>query len=266
MIIDFHTHIFPSSIAEKAVSALKASSGYENFSDGSAEGLCFSMARSGVDISVNMPILTKPDNFKKTNDHLLEMKQSFPDILSFAALHPRCDGLESKVAWIKEVGFKGVKLHPFFQNEPINSIATKKLVSLCDGAGLYTMIHPGFDASFPDVYLSEPDMIADLLSETKATKVILAHMGGLCRWADVYDKLAGKDVFFDTSFSLDEMGEDLFLKMVEKHGSKRILFGTDSPWKDQRAYVELLKNSKLSEDQKDDILYKNAVKILNIKV
>ena len=267
MIIDFHTHTFPSSVAEKAVDKLKASSGYDNYSDGSAEGLLKSMAKSRIGVSVNMPILTNPDNFEKTLYHLIEQRDRTPDIISFAAIHPRCTGLAGKIKTIAAAGFKGIKIHPFFQDEPLDSDKTAELVSLAEESGLFITIHPGKDASFPDSDIADVCRIERLLDVTGAKKVILAHMGAMEMWKESYERLAGRDVYFDTSFSLDVMGRDLFLKTVKKHSPDRILFGTDSPWRDQKIYVDILKNeSGLSNEDKEKIFYKNAVKILGLKV
>lgn len=267
MIVDIHTHIFPEKIAYRAINALKASSGYENYADGTAQGLIDSMDEAGIDISVNLPILSKPESFDSTLAHLIEMNEREKRIISFAAVHPRCDNIEDKINIIKQAGFIGIKLHPFFQNEPLDSDATMRLVDLASKAGLVTMIHPGADASFPGVLVADPPKIVRLLEEVKPKNVVLAHMGALEFWDEVYDTIAGRDVYFDTSFSLDVMGRDRFLKTVKKHGVDRVLFGTDSPWRSQKSYVDLLKSeSGLTDEEKQQILYKNAVKILNIKV
>ena len=129
MIIDFHTHVFPEKIAYKAINALKASSGYQNCADGTAKGLIKSMEEAGIDISVNMPILSRPEAFEKTLFHLIE-ELSNDRILSFAPIHPRCENVEDKINVIKQAGYKGIKLHPFFQNEPLDSDATMRLISL----------------------------------------------------------------------------------------------------------------------------------------
>lgn len=267
MIVDFHTHIFPEKIAYRAINALKASSGYDNYADGTAAGLIDSMDEAGIDISVNLPILSKPESFESTLAHLIEANEREKRIISFAAIHPRCDDIEDKINIIKQAGFIGIKLHPFFQNEPLDSEATMRLVDLASKAGLVTMIHPGADASFPNVLVADPPKIVRLLEDVKPENVILAHMGAMEFWDEVCDMIAGRDVYFDTSFSIDIMGRDRFLKILKKHGADRVLFGTDSPWKSQKLYVELIQNeSALTDEEKQKILYKNATKLLKLKV
>lgn len=268
MIIDFHTHIFPQKIAYNAIKALKATSGYHNFTDGTAEDLKKSMRSSGVDVSVNLPVLTNPDSFFKTMEHLeADSREDNKRIVSFAAIHPRCDDIEDKIRFIVERGFKGIKLHPLFQDEPIDSDKTERLVDCASRAGLITMIHPGFDVSFPDLKHAEPKKIVRMLEEVKPSNVVLAHMGALEYWDEVYDTVCGRNVYFDTSFSMHILGEKKFVKLVVKHGANKVLFGSDSPWRDQSDYVNMLKGfSSLSDEDKEKIFYKNAAKLLDFEV
>ena len=61
MIIDFHTHIFPDKIAGpgRAADYLSDIFGASPFADGTHTGLCDSMKKAGVDVSVSLPAVTK---------------------------------------------------------------------------------------------------------------------------------------------------------------------------------------------------------------
>lgn len=267
MIIDFHTHIFPEKIAERTMKSLIAASNYPHFTDGTAKGLYKSMQEAKVDYSVNLPILTNPESFYRTLDHLLTERKAFDKIISFAAIHPRCEDIPDKIAVIKQAGFIGIKLHPLFQNEPIDSEKSEFLIDLAAKAGLLIMIHPGFDISFPECKHAEPKKIVRMLEDVKPKGVILAHMGALEYWEEVEDTVCGRDVYFDTSFSTHLLGEKNFVRLVKKHGVEKILFGTDSPWCDQKSYVELINSfSSLTSEEKQMILYKNGAKLLKIEV
>ena len=74
MIIDFHTHIFPDRIADKTIEALSGVSNICPASDGTAEGLSQSMARAGIGLSVNLPVLTRPEQADKVNDSLIRSR------------------------------------------------------------------------------------------------------------------------------------------------------------------------------------------------
>lgn len=63
MLIDFHTHIFPDKIAKRTIDALAANSKSTPYTDGTAAGLIEHMNLSKADICVNLPVLTKPEQF-----------------------------------------------------------------------------------------------------------------------------------------------------------------------------------------------------------
>ena len=119
MIIDFHTHIFPDKIANKTISYLMEKGGIPSFSDGKASGLLEKMEIAGVDISVALPAMTNPTQFDSINRYAMEINEQYKNskkrIISFGGIHPSCDDIESKMRFIKESGFLGIKIHPDYQ-------------------------------------------------------------------------------------------------------------------------------------------------------
>ena len=82
------------------------------------------MEAACVDLAVNLPVLTNPAQFDSVNRFARELNDRFAKeerrILSFAGIHPLCDGIEEKMTWIREQGFLGVKIHPDYQETYIN--------------------------------------------------------------------------------------------------------------------------------------------------
>ena len=54
------------------------------------------------------------------------------------------------------------------------------------------------------------------------------------------------------------------LRIVEKHGTDKLLFGTDAPWSTPQRELRLINTLGLSESEREDILCANAAKILHI--
>ena len=77
MIIDFHTHIFPDKIAVPSIEFLSAKSGVKNNIDGTAAGLAKSMEQSGVDMSVVLPVATKPKQFDSITRFACEINEKY---------------------------------------------------------------------------------------------------------------------------------------------------------------------------------------------
>ncbi len=67
MVIDFHTHTFPDSIAEKAVAHLSRVGHTAAFTDAKRDTLVQSMKENHIDISVVLPVATAPTQVSGIN-------------------------------------------------------------------------------------------------------------------------------------------------------------------------------------------------------
>lgn len=70
MVIDFHTHIWPDSLAPRAIQTLtyKANGICTPVTDGTRAGLAARMDEWGIDVSVVQPVITKQSQTVKTNE------------------------------------------------------------------------------------------------------------------------------------------------------------------------------------------------------
>ena len=94
--------------------------------------------------------------------------------------------------------------------------------------------------------------------------IILCHIGGNDMFDEVERCLVGRNVYFDLSLSLNRINKIQLLRIIQDHGADRILFGTDSPWGDQKQYLKILHDLPLFDDEREQILWKNAAQILKI--
>ena len=86
-------------------------------------------------------------------------------------------------------------------------------------------------------------------------------MGGFALETEVLEKLCGKPVWMDTA-AVIHMRPALCRQIIEKHGTDKILFGSDSPWENQRDFADRLVGFGFSEEATQDMLWRNAQKIL----
>ena len=117
MLIDFHTHIFPDKIAASAIQGLSERAQIPPHTDGTLQGLIDAMSRDGVDLSVVLPVATNPAQVEKINRRALEINALFDKtgVISFGAMHPEFSDYKAELRWLRENGFKGIKLHPDYQ-------------------------------------------------------------------------------------------------------------------------------------------------------
>ena len=282
MIIDIHTHTFPDKIAAATLDKLKHLSHTIPFTDGTAAGLAASMARAGVDRSVVMPVATSPRQVPHVNDASARMNElgAQTGVLSFGCMHPDFDGWKEELARVRDLGLKGIKLHPQYQDTDFDDPRYLRILDRCGELGLVVLTHAGLDIGMPGKDNCAPEMVARALAQVGPVKLVLAHMGGWRQWDRVEALLPGTGVYLDTSFSLGEITplddghyrpEDLplldeaaFLRMVRRFGPDRILFGTDSPWDDQGTALARLRALPLEKSELDAILGGSARKLLEL--
>lgn len=282
MIIDFHTHTFPSKIASRVVEQLATAGHIEYYSDGSAEKLAASMKESGIDYSVNLPVMTRVDQVESVNSSLIKRKEELFEegIITFGGLHPDYENYEEEIKKLVDAGIKGVKFHPAYQGVYINDIRYKRIVSKLSEAGLISIFHTGWDVGYPYDDFASVKGILELIEDVHPEKLVLAHFGGWQNWADVRKYLAGAPVWFDTAVCFGtikyrddgaehapfylSLSEEEFVLTARTVGVEKVLFASDSPWAPQGMYVDFVKNSSLTEEEKDMVFSLNARKLLGI--
>lgn len=260
--IDFHTHIFPEKIAERTITYLSNICNMDPYTNGMKQGLLQSADEAGIDICVLLPVATTPSQFESINRFALQFQEG--RLISFGAIHPENDHLKDKIRWIKEQGFKGIKLHSDYQGQYFTDLKCKRLLSYASEYDLAVVVHAGLDPFSPNDIHCTPKHIAEVIDEVQPTRLILAHMGGNTMYDDVERYLVGKNVYLDTSYVLDKMPEETFLRLVRAHGADRILFGSDSPWGGQKEFVECFQNIPLTGLERRLISEENARKLLGI--
>lgn len=269
MIIDLHTHIFPDKIANKTIAYLSEKGGIPAFSDGSYAGLIAEMRRGGVDIAVNLPVVTAPKQFESINLFARDVNKRFDNnespILSFGGIHPRCEDIEEKMSWIAEQGFIGIKLHPDYQETYIDDEGYVKILQCAKKYDLVVVTHSGVDGGYRGLPVRcTPERVKRLMDKVGHEKFVLAHLGANERSEEVYELLCGENVYFDTAYVLRSVGKEMFLKILEKHGEDKILFATDSPWSSIEADVKIIKDLGLNKKTEEKIFYENSKKLLGI--
>ncbi len=267
MIIDFHTHIFPDNLAQRAIDALEK--GIKNASDidykaehnAAKKDLLHSMDVCGIDISVTLPVATKPAQVQSINEFAQRINME-KRLVSFAAFHPYMPDTDGELEKIAAAGFRGIKIHPESQELFIDSPEAVHIINKAYELGLLVVLHTGYDLGFPPPSHCSPKRLKSALEFFDGSNVIAAHFGGFRMWEDVYKYLAGENIYLDTSLTVRDIDKELFLAICEKHTAGKILYGSDSPWEKQNTAYEYMKAWNVPD--MDRICYKNAQKLLNI--
>lgn len=265
MYIDFHTHIFPDKIAAATVSQLSAACHVPANTDGTLRGLRESMQRNGIDLSVILPVVTKPSQFDSINAFAAAVNAQCNDLISFGGIHPDNNSIDERLDTIVELGLKGIKLHPDYQGAFIDDENYRRILQGAVDRGLLVSIHAGIDVGLPDPVHCSPSRTAkalDALRLPDTPRIILAHGGGWGQWDDVEKYLVGRPVMFDLGVTLEYIKTEQLMRIIHSHGADKILFASDSPWSDQGVSKALFENLPLTADEAEQIRHKNAQRLL----
>ncbi len=269
MLIDFHTHTFPDKICERAIKTLEGNatrvSGHEVHAciGGDLPSLKRSMRDEGVDISVVMPIATNTHQSETINKYAAEITGK-DGIISFGSLHPEQENALETVDKIAELGLLGIKLHPEYQGFYIDSEKSLRVLKRAEERGLLVMLHAGRDIGIEPPVHCAPERLLHTLSYVSGENIIAAHMGGWKLWDEVERCLVGTPIMLDTAYVSLDMSREQCERIIKAHGADKVLFGTDSPWERPRDTVAFIESLNLSEDEKERIYYKNALRLLKI--
>ena len=268
MIIDFHTHIFPEKIAAKTIEKLENSAHVKAFTDGREASLVTSMKESGIDLSVVLPVVTRPEQFNTINEFAARLNEKHQEsryrLLSFGGIHPDTLNYKRELRIIKDLGLKGIKLHPDYQNTYFDDIKYMRILDYATELGLITVVHAGIDIGFPDNVRCSIQGICKVIDTVAPERMVLAHYGGFGLWDEVADQIAGKNVYLDTSYTFGFIEDATFLQIFQKHGADKILFATDSPWSGGKESLSYLRNLPLNKNDLEQILEQNAKKLLQL--
>ncbi len=262
MIIDFHTHAFPDYVAAKAIPSLESAGKIKAFTAGTLSSLLASMDEAEIETSVICSIATHPSQFKSILDWSARVVSE--RIVPLPSIHPADKLLVERVQQVKDGGFSGIKMHPYYQSF---SLDEKRLFPLYEALVEYDLmiaVHCGFDIAFPRTRVADPQKILAIKSTFPKLKLIATHFGGWKMWDEVAEHLIGKEIYLETSFAFQYLPRETIRRMLNSHPDEFILFGTDSPWDDQKSCVQQVRDLELSSHLEEALLFGNANRLLGI--
>jgi hypothetical protein len=262
MKIDFHTHAFPDKLAQKAIPALEKEGEIKAALDGTVSSLLTSMDKAGIDASVIASIATKPSQADAITEWSLQIQSD--RIIPFPSVYPGSAGCIEQLKTIARLGFKGIKLHPYYQKFIADDEKHFPLYKAAAEAGLIILFHAGFDIAFPRDRIADPVRFARIHGGVPGLKMVLSHFGGWEDWEEAEKHLYGKDIYLDTSYSLDRIPEVILRRLLRNHPKEYILFGSDSPWGDQTGEINNITALPLSNKQLLSVLGGAAAALLKI--
>ncbi|MBR6646552.1 MAG: amidohydrolase family protein [Clostridia bacterium] len=259
-IVDFHAHAFHDKIAIKAAKQLNEYYDIPLAENGLFFHLKQSMLKNKIDKLVIHATATKPSQVELINDYVKSLTSK--DIVGFGTLHYAYSNYEKELDRIEEMGLRGIKFHPVFQGFKIDDEKMFPIYERLEGR-FPVLIHVGdkhTDAS-------TPKRLIKMLESFPKMTVIAAHMGGYSEWDEAEKYIIGNDkynIYVDTSSSIRFLEPSYVAELIRRHGSDKVLFGTDYPLSLHQFELEVFDKIGLTDDEAENILWKNAYKLLEL--
>jgi len=235
------------------------------------------MAKNGIAKAIVIP-----DNLHNTNcadlDMVMKLIKNEPKLLMTASLQieeinkNNLDKIKNLFVKKRALGFKIFPGH-----DPVYPTDKRWLpiFNLCQKYNLPLIIHTGINTGNLKVAkYNDPKYIVKIAKRFKKLKIIIAHYF----WPKLdycFKMTAGFDnIYFDTSGLADaevvEMSggikkiKEILTKTIKRRKDS-VIFGTDWPMCKIKPHLKLIDSLKISREEKDNVFYKNTLKIFRIE-
>ncbi len=263
--IDSHIHILPKEARE----------GYKKYygenhpwANASVENILFKMDQNNVEKAIILPINDSRVfyDMRKTNEFIASIVDKNPDrfagfadliIKDASSLYDTPSELEYAV---KELGLKGLKIHPSNLNIPADDLRYIPVLRKAAELKVPVVYHSNpWGPGFYDV--SSPERINKMIKVFPDINFICAHLGGV-QCIDAIKAVSYVDISFAIFDIFQIYGKEITNNILRKFGTSRLIFGTDFPDYSYEKYFEILNKMDFTEDEIKDIGYNNAEKII----
>lgn len=265
-VIDAHAHIYPSSIAARAVEAVGSFYSLSMAGDGTVESLLAARAAAPITHFIVHSVATSPKAVTSINDFIASQCAQHSEFIGFGTMHHDCPDMEAEVQRALDLGLHGFKLHPDTQKVNMDDPRLMAFYEIVQGRAP-VVVHTGdyrYDYSHPRrlkrILRTFPDLVVDA-----------AHFGGWSIFERGYDELASEllgeeRLFVDTSSSEFALGTRRLTELARMWGTSRVMFGSDFPmWSPVAEYNAFMK-APFSEDELELLLWRNAERFSGVHV
>lgn len=216
------------------------------------EALLRQMDANGVARAVVCPV----DQYiavhnRQGNDFVLAEALEHPDRLwPMVTANPwYADAAVAEVVRGFEAGAVGLKLHPGLQGFKITDEIVYPLMEIAGRHGRPVYFHTGTPVT------SMPLQLTELAMRFPGVKLIMGHMGFSDFWNDVADAARAADnIYLETSSHWPSFVAD----MVRAVGSRRILYGSDTPVNLMDLEIEKIVRHVADAGDRENILHRTA--------
>lgn len=210
------------------------------------------------------------------NDYTASIVQRYPDrFMGFASVDPH----KGKAAVIemersvKELGLRGLKLHPISQAFFPNDIRFYPLWEKCAELGVPVLFHSGqtaVGAGLPGggglkLKYAQPIHMDDVAADFPSLNIIMAHPGVPWQEEQLSIALHKPNVYIDLSGWSPKYFRPILVQYANSLLQDKVLYGSDFPALTPERWLRDFEGLELKPEVRQKILLDNAKKLLKIE-
>jgi predicted TIM-barrel fold metal-dependent hydrolase len=230
------------------------------------EALRESLAACGLDGAVLLGMPWKDDDMNWRNNAYIAdvLKKGDPHIYAMGLLPAPGADLRDAVKRIGDMGFRGVKVIPSWQDYVLDDAVLEPALDEMEKGGL--ILYPHTDQAYlPPAGRDPPHALLAVARRHPNLKILAPHLGGLLALYALHAPVSAalKNILFIASLPTTMR---MTLYAVDAIGADRIAFGTDFPFNpahDQAAICRAFEALPLENAARDAIKGQNLVDFLN---
>jgi len=161
-----------------------------------------------------------------------------------------------------KINFAGIKIHPVFHETRLDDKAYYPLWEYVIQNDIVVLSHTWSPyTESPKQFLSNPLLVENVLTKFEELKFIVGHGGGKIPFYSEVIELLKRHNNLYVEFAGDTLYPKIFRRVIDEVGSKRVLFGTDMPMIDIRYHLISVFKADLTNEERGNIFYNNAVQL-----
>jgi predicted TIM-barrel fold metal-dependent hydrolase len=256
-VIDGHCHVWPDAIAAQALAG--AGAHFQRFGDGTVASLLKAMDEGGVDRAVCLGVAATPERVETANRYAASLTSS--RLIGFGSIHPALP-LDDNLRTLRANGLCGVKVHPLYQGYALDDPRLLEILRAMQGE-FVAVVHVGRGDAGAE--RCTPRMFRQLALELPSLDLVACHFGGYLLLDEAENEVVGlPNVWLDTSWppGLATAPRERVLRIIDRHGSERILFASDWPMSEPGRDAETVHALGLSASETAGILGANLHRLI----
>jgi len=243
MIIDAHAHYGPIRL--------------RSFSD---EQLIAALDRYGIAKALMSSPIALSGEDRRGNEALHRMQEKYPDrIVGYCVPNPFREPVE-EIRRCADYGCRAIKLHPGISECPMDHRLYWPVYEEAQRRRMPVLFHTGGNLVEPDFRFATPEMAVQIARQFPGAVFIAGPMG-LERWLEFIDAAPRVDnLYLDITMSVP--GVEKVEMAVQAVGARRVVFGTDLPLLNPAIPLGLLEEARLTNEEKERILWQNINELI----